>query len=116
MIGGTAALRMRNDMSNPAYVKVYDSSGNLGATIYLRAGEEYELGVRPDSYLIKYLTGHSSEWRGTRHYSGSSSSFYADRSPDYIGQNQRLTVRFYTVVTREGSGSSSLNRISEDEF
>ncbi len=116
MIGSTAALKMRNDMGNPAYVKVYDSSGNLRATIYLRASEEYELGVRPDSYLIKYVTGPGSEWRGTSHYFGSSSSFYADKSPDYIGHNQRLTVRFFTVVTRGGSGGGSLNRISEDEF
>jgi hypothetical protein len=114
--GASSALKINNDMNTPAYVKIYDSSHSLRATIYLRAGESYELGVTPDSYLIKYVTGPGSEWRGTSHYFGSSSSFYADKSPDYIGQNQRLTVRFFTVVTRGGSGGGSLNRISEEEF
>jgi hypothetical protein len=114
--GASSALKMKNDMSTPAYVKIYDSSRNLRATIYLRAGESYELGVTPDSYQIKYVTGPGSEWRGTSHYFGSSSTFYADKSPDYIGHNQRLSVTFYTVVTRGGSAGGNLNKIGEDDF
>jgi hypothetical protein len=115
-VGSTAALAMTNSMSTPAYVKIYDSSRNLRATIYLRSGETYELGVSPDSYLIKYVTGPGSEWRGTSHYFGSSSTFYSDKSPAYIGSNQKLSVRFFTRVTRGGSGSSNLNKIGEDDF
>jgi hypothetical protein len=114
--GASSALKMTNDMSTPAYVKVYDSSRILRATIYLRAGENYELGVSPDSYLIKYVTGPGSEWRGTSHYFGSSSTFYADKSPDYIGYNQRLSVTFYSVVTRGASGGGNLKKIGEDDF
>jgi hypothetical protein len=116
VIGAEAALEMKNNMSSPAYVKIYDSSRTLMATIYLRAGESYELGVSPDRYLIKYVTGSGSEWRGTTHYFGSSSSFYADKEPVYIGSNQKLTVTFYTSVTRGGSSGSNLNRIGEDDF
>lgn len=78
MVGASAALSMTHNMSKPAYVKIYDSSRNLHATIYLRAGEIYQLGVHPDNYLIKYVTGPGSEWRGTTDYFGSSSSFHAD--------------------------------------
>ncbi len=116
VIGASSTLKMINDMSTPAYVKIYDSSRNLRATVYLRAGESYELGVTPDSYLIKYVTGPGSEWRGTTHYFGSSSTFYSDKAPDYIGQNQGLEVTFYTVVTRGGAGSQNLNRIGEEDF
>jgi len=114
--GASAALSMTNNMSKPAYVKVYDSSRNLRATIYLRAGESYQLGVNPDSYLIKYVTGPSNEWRGTTHYFGSSSSFHADKAPTYIGANRKLSVTFFTRVTRGGSSSSNLNKIGEDDF
>jgi hypothetical protein len=113
--GASAALSMTNNMSKPAYVKVYDSARNLRATIYLRAGENYQLGVNPDSYLIKYVTGPGSEWRGTTHYFGSSSSFHADKEAVYIGQNQRLSVTFYTRVTRGSSGGST-NKIGEEDF
>ena len=113
--GASAALSMTNNMSKPAYVKVYDSARNLRATIYLRAGESYQLGVNPDSYLIKYVTGPGSEWRGTTHYFGSSSSFHADKEAVYIGQNQRLSVTFYTRVTRGSSGGST-NKIGEEDF
>jgi hypothetical protein len=116
VIGASAALEMKNNMSTPAYVKIYDSSRNLKATIYLRVGESYELGVSPDSYLIKYVTGPSSEWRGTTHYFGSGSSFYSDKEPAYIGLNQKLSVTFFTRVTRGGSGGSNLNKIGEDDF
>jgi hypothetical protein len=114
--GASSALEMTNNMSTPAYVKIYDTSRNVRATIYLRAGESYELGVTPDSYLIKYVTGSGSEWRGTTHYFGSSSSFYADKSAAYIGSNQKLTVTFFTRVTRGGSSGSTLNKIGEDDF
>jgi hypothetical protein len=113
--GASAALSMTNNMSKPAYVKVYDSSRNLRATIYLRAGENYQLGINPDSYLIKYVTGPGSEWRGTTHYFGSSSSFHADKEAVYIGRNQRLSVTFYTRVTRGGS-SGSTTKIDEEDF
>jgi hypothetical protein len=114
--GASAALKMTNNMSSPAYVKIVDGAGNLKATIYLRAGESYELGVSPGNYLIKYVTGTSSEWRGTTHYFGKSSSFYADKSPTYIGYNQKLSVTFFTRYTRGGSGGSNLNKIGEDDF
>ena len=113
--GASAALSMTNSMSKPAYVKVYDSSRNLRATIYLRAGENYQLGINPDSYLIKYVTGPGSEWRGTTHYFGSSSSFHADKEAVYIGRNQRLSVTFFTRVTRGGS-SGSTTKIDEEDF
>ena len=115
MVGASAALSMINNMSKPAYVKVYDSSRNLRATIYLRAGESYQLGVHPDSYLIKYVTGPGSEWRGTTHYFGSSSSFHADNEAVYIGMNQRLSVTFFTRMTRGGS-SGSTHMIGEEDF
>lgn len=114
--GANSELKMINNMSTPAYVKIYDSSRTLRATIYLRAGESYALAVSPDSYLTKYVTGPGSEWRGTTHYFGSSSSFYADKSPDYIGQNQGLEITFYTVVTRGGAGTGSLSKIGEEDF
>lgn len=114
--GASAALKMTNNMSSPAYVKIVDGAGSLRATIYLRAGESYELGVSPGNYLIKYVTGPGSEWRGTTHYFGNSSSFYADKTPAYIGYNQILTVTFFTTVTRGGSGGSNLNKIGEDDF
>jgi hypothetical protein len=97
-------------------VKVYDTSRNVRATIYLRAGESYELGVNPGSYLIKYVTGPGSEWRGTTHYFGSQSSFYSDKETADIGSNEKLSVTFYTVVSRRGSGGTNLNRIGEQDF
>ncbi len=115
VVGASAALKMTNNMSKPAYVKVYDSNRNLRATIYLRAGESYELGVHPDSYLIKYVTGPGSEWRGTTHYFGSSSTFHADKEAVYIGANQRLSVTFFTRVTR-GGYSGSTTKIDEEDF
>ena len=114
--GASAALKMTNNMSSPAYVKIVDGAGSLKATIYLRAGESYELGVSPGNYLIKYVTGSGSEWRGTTHYFGKSSSFYADKTPAYIGYNEKLSVTFFTRVTRGGSGGSNLNKIGEDDF
>jgi hypothetical protein len=116
VIGASAALGLTNNMSTPAYVKVYDTSRNVRATIYLRAGESYELGVNPGSYLIKYVTGPGSEWRGTTHYFGSQSSFYSDKETADIGSNEKLSVTFYTVVSRRGSGGTNLNRIGEQDF
>jgi hypothetical protein len=115
VVGASAALKMTNNMSKPAYVKIYDSNRNLRATIYLRAGESYELGVHPDSYLIKYVTGPGTEWRGTSHYFGSSSTFHADKNATYIDTNQRLSVTFFTRVTR-GGYSGNTTKIDEEDF
>lgn len=110
-----SALKMVNNLGRPAYVKVVDVSGRTRATIYLRAGESYELGVSPGSYQIRYVSGPGDEWRGTEHYFGSSSDF---RSADtsYIGSNRRLTITFYKVYSRSGSGGSGTRKIDEDEF
>lgn len=116
VIGGRAAMSMTNNMSKPAYVKVYDSAMNLRATIYLRAGENYELSINPDSYLIRYVTGPGSEWRGTTHFFGSSSSFYSKKEAVYIGENQEYSITFFTKVTRGGSGGSNLSNIREEDF
>jgi len=116
VIGGRAAMSMTNNMSKPAYVKVYDSAMNLRATIYLRAGESYELGINPDSYLIRYVTGPGSEWRGTTHYFGSNSTFYSKKEAVYIGDNQKYSITFFTRVTRGGSGGGNLNSIKEEDF
>lgn len=111
-----SALKLTNSMSNPAYVKIYDSSHSVCATLYLRAGESYELGVDPGSYLIKYVSGPSNEWRGTTHYFGSRSNFHSENSPTYIGANQKLTVTFVTRYSRYGGSNGSLRKIGEDEF
>lgn len=110
-----SALKMINNLGNPAYVKVIDSSGRTRATIYLRSGENYELGVSPGSYQIRYVSGPGDEWRGTEHYFGSRSDF---RSADtsYIGSNRRLTVTFYRIYSRSGSSGNGTRKISEDEF
>jgi hypothetical protein len=110
-----AALKMINNLRDPAYVKVQDSYGRTRATIYLRAGESYELGVDPGSYRLKYVSGPSEEWRGTEHYFGSRSSYRA-ASLSYINSNQRLTVTFYQTVSRYGSGGNGMQKIGEDEF
>lgn len=116
VIGASAALGLTNNMSTPAYVKIYDTSRNLRATIYLRAGESYELGVNPGSYHIKYVTGPGNEWRGTTHYFGSYSSFYSDKETADVGSNEKLSLTFYTVVTRGGGGGTNLNKIGEQDF
>jgi hypothetical protein len=110
-----AALKMINNLRDPAYVKVQDSYGRTRATIYLRAGESYELGVDPGSYRLKYVSGPSEEWRGTEHYFGSKSSYRA-AALSYINSNQRLTVTFYQTVSRYGSGGNGMQKIGEDEF
>ena len=106
---------MTNGLRDPAYVKVQDSYGRTRATIYLRAGESYELGVDPGSYRLKYVSGPSDEWRGTEHYFGSKSSYRA-ASLSYINSHQRLTVTFYQTVSRSGSGGGGMQKIDEDEF
>jgi len=110
-----SALKMTNNLRDPAYVKVQDSFGRTRATIYLRAGESYELGVSSGSYRLKYVSGPSDEWRGTEHYFGSRSSYRA-ANLSYINRNQRLSVTFYQTVSRSGSGSNGMQKISEDEF
>jgi len=110
-----SALKMTNNLRDPAYVKVQDSSGRTRATIYLRAGESYELGVDPGGYRLKYVSGPSEEWRGTEHYFGSKSSYRA-ANLSYINSNQRLRVTFYQIVSRTGSGSNGMQKISEDDF
>ena len=110
-----SALKMTNGLRDPAYVKVQDSYGRTRATIYLRAGESYELGVDPGSYRLKYVSGPSDEWRGTEHYFGSKSSYRA-ASLSYINSNQRLTVTFYQTVSRSSSGSGGMQKIDEDDF
>jgi hypothetical protein len=110
-----SALKMTNNLRDPAYVKVQDSSGRTRATIYLRAGESYELGVDPGGYRLKYVSGPSEEWRGTEHYFGSKSSYRA-ATLSYINSNQRLTVTFYQTVSRYGSGGNGMQKIGEDEF
>jgi hypothetical protein len=110
-----AALKMINNLRDPAYVKVVDSSGRTRATIYLRAGESYELSIDSGSYTLKYVSGPSNEWRGTTHYFGFRSSFRAGNT-DYIGTNRRLTVTFYQTVSRYGSGGNGLEKISEGDF
>lgn len=110
-----SALKMINNLRDPAYVKVQDSYGRTRATIYLRAGESYELGVDPGGYRLKYVSGPSEEWRGTEHYFGSKSSYRA-ATLSYINSNQRLTVTFYQTVSRYGSGGNGMQKIGEDEF
>lgn len=110
-----SALKMINNLSTPAYVKIQDSSGRTRATIYLRAGESYELGVDPGGYRLKYVSGPSDEWRGTEHYFGSKSSYRA-ATLSYINSNQRLTVTFYQTVSRSSSGGNGMQKIDEDDF
>jgi hypothetical protein len=110
-----SALKMTNNLRDPAYVKVQDSSGRTRATIYLRAGESYELGVSSGSYRLKYVSGPSDEWRGTEHYFGSRSSYRA-ANLSYINSNQRLSVTFYQTVSRSGSSGNGMQKIGEDEF
>ncbi len=110
-----SALEMTNKLPHPAYVKVQDSSGMTRATVYLRAGESYELGVDPGRYRLKYVSGPGDEWRGTEHYFGSRSSFRA-ADTSYIGSNQRLSVTFFQTYGRSGSGGGGMQKIDEDEF
>jgi hypothetical protein len=110
-----SALKMTNNLRDPAYVKVQDSFGRTRATIYLRAGESYELGVSSGSYRLKYVSGPSDEWRGTEHYFGSRSSYRA-ANLSYINSNQRLSVTFYQTVSRSSSGSGGMQKIGEDDF
>jgi hypothetical protein len=110
-----SALKMINNLRDPAYVKVVDSGGRTRATVYLRAGESYELAVDSGSYALRYVSGPGTEWRGTEHYFGSRSTFRAGNT-DYIGSNQRLTVTFYQTVSRYGSGGNGLQKISEGDF
>lgn len=109
-----SALEMTNKLPHPAYVKVQDSWGKTRATVYLRAGESYELGVDPGSYRLKYVSGPGEEWRGTEHYFGSRSSFRA-ADTSYIGSNQRLSVTFFQTYGRSGGGGG-MRKIDEDEF
>jgi hypothetical protein len=111
--GRESALRMTNNLPTPAYVKVQDSHGSTRATIYLRAGESYELSVDPGRYRLKYVSGPGDEWRGTEHFFGSKSSFRAAEL-NYIGRNQRLSVTFYQTVSRHGSGG--MQKIDEEDF
>jgi hypothetical protein len=112
--GSESALKMTNNLKDPAYVKIQDSSGRTRATIYLRAGESYELDVDPGSYRLKYVSGPSDEWRGTEHYFGSKSNYRA-ASLSYISSNQRLTVTFYQAVSRSGGGGG-MQKIDEEDF
>jgi hypothetical protein len=109
-----AALEMTNKLPHPAYVKVQDASGATRATVYLRSGESYELGVDPGSYRLKYVSGPGEEWRGTEHYFGSHSSFRA-ADTSYIGYNQRLSVTFFQTYGRSGGGGG-MRKIGEEEF
>lgn len=113
-LNSDTSLKMINNLRDPAYVKVVDGYGRTRATVYLRAGESYELSIDAGSYQLKYVSGPGNEWRGPEHYFGTRSSFRAGNT-DYIGHNQRLTVTFYQAVSRYGSGGS-LKKIDEDEF
>jgi len=107
-------LVLKNNLSNPTYVKVVDNYGQVCATLYLRSEESYKLGVDPGSYTIKYVSGPGSQWRGTTHYFGSYSTFYVGHT-SYIGSGNKLTLTFYQTTSRYGSGRN-LEKISEDEF
>ena len=107
-------LILKNDLSDPAYVKVINSNGQVCATLYLRSNESYKLGVDPGNYKIKYVSGPSSEWRGTTHFFGLSSTFFSGNT-SYIGYGDILTLTFIKSYSRNGSGSN-LQKISEDEF
>ena len=107
-------LILKNNLSNPTYVKVITNYGQVCATLYLRSQESYKLGVDPGNYTIKYVSGPSSQWRGTTHFFGSYSTFYVGKT-SYIGSNDILTLTFYQTTSRYSSGSS-LQKISEDEF
>jgi len=109
-----AELVLKNNLSNPTYVKVINNYGQVCATLYLRSQESYKLGVDPGSYTIKYVSGSSSQWRGTTHYFGSYSTFFVGQT-SYIGSGNILTLTFYQTTSRYGSGNS-LKKISEDEF
>lgn len=113
-VNGDAALRMTNNMGNPAYVKVVDRYGVTRATIYLRTSETYEMRVDPGNYSVRYVSGPGDQWRGTTHYFGSSSTFSAGET-DYIGQNQRLSLTISRVRVRPGT-QTNVQEISEDEF
>lgn len=107
-------LILKNDLSEPAYVKVIDNYGQVCATLYLRSNESYKLGIDPGNYKIKYVSGPSSEWRGTTHFFGLSSTFFSGNT-SYIGYGDILTLTFIKSYSRNGSGSN-LQKISEDEF
>ena len=109
-----AGLIIKNSLYKPAYVKVVNNFGQTCATLYLRAGESYELGINPGNYKIKYVSGPANQWRGTTHYFGSYSEFNSGDS-DYIGYNQQLTITIYQTVSKYGSGSN-VKKISEDDF
>jgi hypothetical protein len=109
-----AELVLKNNLSNPTYVKVINNYGQVCATLYLRSQESYKLGVDPGSYTIKYVSGSSSQWRGTTHYFGSYSTFFVGQT-GYIGSGNILELTFYRTSSRYGSGNS-LKKISEDEF
>ena len=109
-------LILKNNRSDPAYVKVINNEGQICATLYLRSNESYKLGIDPGSYTIKYVSGSSNQWRGTTHYFGSYSTFYVGHT-GFIPYGKILELTFYRTTSRYGSGSgSSLGKISEDEF
>lgn len=107
-------LILKNNRSDPAYVKVINNDGQICATLYLRSNESYKLGIDPGSYTIKYVSGSSSQWRGTTHYFGSYSTFYVGHT-GFIPYGNILELTFYQTTSRYGSGNS-LKKISEDEF
>ena len=109
-----AAINIKNNLYKPAYVKVVNDFGQVCATLYLRAGESYELGINPGNYKIKYVSGPANQWRGTTHYFGSYSEFNSGNT-DYIGYNQRLTLTIYQTTSRYSSGSN-VQKISEEDF
>lgn len=109
-----AALIIKNNLHYPAYLKVVNDFGQTCATLYLRTGESYELGINPGNYKIKYVSGPANQWRGTTHYFGSYSEFSAGDT-DNIGYNQQLTITIYQTTSRYDSGSN-VKKISEEDF
>jgi hypothetical protein len=107
-------LILKNNLSDPAYVKVINNNGQVCATLYLRSNESYKLGVDQGNYQIKYVSGPSNQWRGTTHFFGSYSTFFSGKT-SYIGYGKILTLTFVKRYSRNGSGSN-LQKISEDEF
>jgi len=110
----SSELILKNDLSDPAYVKVINNNGQVCATLYLRSKESYKLGVDQGNYQIKYVSGPSNQWRGTTHFFGSYSTFFSGNT-SYIGYGDILTLTFVKRYSRYGSGGN-LQKISEDEF
>lgn len=114
VVGNDSALKLINHLPSPAYVKVVNGYGTTVATIYLRVQESHELELPAGSYLVKYASGSTSNWRGPVYYFGSSTSFHKG---DYknIGTNEILSLTFYQIVTR-GSSAGGTPTISAEEF